>query len=94
MPFQKHLLTGVRIRPVAGSATRHAAQAEHPPFCLSPPSSASISYQSTCPSCPHPYDCSTRVSRLPDHLQLFLRTYFRTVVAAISISGFSIRSRS
>ena len=63
VPFQECLLAGVRISPVERSRAPHAAQTEDLYFCLSPPSSATISYQSTWPSCPHAYDCGTNVSR-------------------------------
>src|SRR6266568_3178691 len=63
-------------------------------FCLSPPNSANISYQSTWPSWPNVYDCGTKISRwIRPIFSFFSRTYARTVASATSMDGFSTRSR-
>src|ERR1017187_1714141 len=60
----------------------------------SPSNSAQPSYQSTCASLPHVYDCGTKVSRPSKPRAVFLsRTYCRTVDSATSTSGISRRSR-
>src|ERR1700683_5364723 len=60
----------------------------------SPSNSAQPSYQSTCPSSPHVYDCATKVSSPNNPMRAFLsRTYCRTVDSATSTSGISRRRR-
>src|SRR6266852_4575879 len=60
----------------------------------SPSNSTQPSYQSTCASPPHVYDCGTKVSSPSNPIAAFLwRTYWRTVDSATATSGISRRSR-
>src|SRR6266478_6334339 len=60
----------------------------------SPSNSAQPSYQSTCASPPHVYDCGTKVSSPSNPIAAFRwRTYWRTVDSAAVTSGISRRSR-
>src|ERR1019366_4333908 len=60
----------------------------------SPSNSAQPSYQSTCPSRPHVYDCGTKVSCPNRPIAAFLwRTYCRTVDSDTGTSGISRHRR-